>query len=212
LSRELKGGEKEIAGFFLSEVYNKSDVKEIVYNLEVEVWHLADSLSNLKTFINYGNGGHRSGTCSKGIIVNHIRNKDRATITSGLFSSGLIITCGGEAETGYYNGDDEWVETGQPLKVSITDCVQISGLFQDSSIDKYAVPFFPDNMTERIKYFHRGEVQELSEYIDNLVEKINHGRINHDIVVEAFRNLGIEPYEKIKQDLRGILRRAGKDV
>lgn len=211
LARELKGREKEIAGFFLSAVYNKSEAKDIVYDLETEVWHLAYSLSPDKAFINYGNGYHLSGTSSKGIIINYIGGKKFTTIGAGFFAKGPIITYGGLADPSYYDGDDELIQTGWSLHVSIDDNVNISGPWGLSICDKY-VSFEKNFPSQSRHHFSRNEISELSEYVHNLAERFKKGTANYRIVLETLRSLGPKPHEKIKQDIVDILKRAGRDV
>ncbi len=207
--RELNELEKKCAGFFLSAIYNKSGVKDIVYDLEAKVPNLAYKLLQDKAFINKGNGYDYSGTQAAGIIINYVENKDLTSITAGFAGSGPVVTYGSRAYSDYEDDDGETIET-VPLKVSFTKELVICGIHGDPIIDNNV--FINPNRNRYARNIILKEeidgILELRGYVDALKATFEQGRRDYRIVLDVLRGLGAQPQERIKQDITDILRRA----
>ncbi len=219
LVRELKGKEKEIAGFFLSAVYNKSEAKEIVFDLETEVWNLAYSLANDKVFINRGNGYNRSGTRADGLVINYLENRKLGTIFAGSCGSGQIITYGADVVAHYHDDEDNYHSLMAPLCVSVLEQVEIRVNHRRIHLDGSSIHIDNRLSIDKDKHYSYlfvkeeiDKIPELRQYIDNLQGKFEQGRRDYHTVIETIRGLGPQPHEKIKQDIVDILRRAGRNV
>jgi len=215
LERGLNAEEKSYAGFFVSVIYNKSDLSDIVYDLDVEVCNLAYALPASKAFINKGSGHWGSGTKSSGIIVNYVEKAKY--FTAGFAADGSIITYGGQASTGYWVGDfdegEDFVDSVS-LEVRLDDCLRIAGRYKDPEItDDLSITRDHYEHTRRvIKKEEISRIPELQEYTSILKSKFEQGRHDYRIAVETVRALGPKPNEKLRQDLLDILRRAGHDL
>jgi len=216
LERGLSEEERSYAGFFVSVIYNKSDLSDIVYDLDVEVCNLAYALPAPKAFINKGSGHWGSGTKSTGIIVNYVEKGKY--FTAGFAADGSIITYGGKASTGYWVGDfdegEDFVDSVS-LEVCLDDCLRIAGRYKDPEINQDLSirrdPYY-EHTRRVIKKEEISKIPELQEYINNLKDKFEKGRHDYRIVVETVRALGPKPNDKLRQDLLDILRRAGRDI
>lgn len=214
--RKLSADEQECAGFFISAVYNKSDISDIVYDLDVEVHNLAYCLPENKAFINKGIGHSNSGTKSKGIVVNYV--KPGTFLRAGFAADGPVITYGARPSTGYWIGDfdegEDFVDSVS-LDVSLDKILCIKGSYDDPkisdvlSIKKNRYSELPDLILNEDQV---REIPELHDYVFNLKSRFEQGRNDYRVAVETVRGLGPKPNEKIKQDLVNILRRAGRDV
>jgi len=211
--RELKDNEKDCAGFFLSAIYNKSDVKEIVYDLDIELSNLAYKLSQDRAFINRGNGYDYSGTQAQGIIINYVEGKNLNSITACYAGEGSVVTYGAIAYNAYNDDDDELIETVS-LNVTVSEKVRIHGLQSNPGIDEgISFSIWPHARASYHVWKHEMcKFPELQEYVDKLKARFEQGRNNYRIVLETVRSLGSEPHEKIRQDLVDILKRADKDI
>ncbi len=215
--RNLSADEKDHAGFFVSAVYNKSDVSDIVYDLDVEIHNLAYCLPENKAFINKGRGFQYSGTKAKGIIVNYVA--PGRFVNAGFAADGPVITYGAQPSTGYWVGDfdenDESFVDSVSLDVSLDKILCIKGSYEDPKIsdvlsikkNKYSeLPGLILNEDEIRK------IPELYNYVSNLKSRFEQGKNDYRIALETVRGLGPKPNEKLRQDLVDILKRAGKNV
>jgi len=216
LRRGLSSEERSHAGFFLSLIYEKSNVNEIVYDLDVEVHNLAYCLPENKAFINKGQGFQYSGTKSKGIVVNYV--KPGTFLTAGFAADGPVITYGARPSTGYWIGDfdegEDFVDSVS-LDVSLDEVLCIKGSYDDPkmsdvlSIKKNRYSELPSLILNEDQI---RKIPELHDYVSNLKSRFEQGRNDYRVAVETVRGLGPKPNEKIKQDIDDILRRAGRDV
>ncbi len=217
LERKLSADEKDTAGFFISAIYNKSDISEIVYDLDVEVRNLGYCLPEDKAFINKGNGFQHSGTKAKGIVVNYVGKIP--CLIAGFAADGCVITYGARPSTGYWVGDfdenDESFVDSVLLDVSLDEVLCIKGSYEDPVIsdalsikgNKYSeLPILVLNKDEI------GKIPELHGYVSNLKSRFEQGKSDYRIAVETVRALGPRPNDKLKKDIVDILRRAGKNV
>ncbi len=214
-TRELSDVERGFAGSFISAVYNKSEAKDIFYNLEIKVSNLAYELPPDKVFINRGNGYGLSGTRAKGLVINYLENKKLRGIDSGFEAKGSVVCYGAEASAYYVNYDDDYVETGNTKFSLFEQKLMIRGPCGNPQIHDgiaYGVWNGKCTDTKSVSKEEISKLPELQAYIGNLKSKFEQGRLDYNIVVETVRSLGPEPHEKIKQDIVDILRRSGRNV
>jgi len=94
------------AGFFLSCIYNKSNEKQIVYDLNVPLSGIGYKLPENKSLINKTHGSHNLGHQAAGVIVNY-GNYERENSCFAFNSSGIFVNYGeikgelGRNSTGY---------------------------------------------------------------------------------------------------------------
>lgn len=211
LTRELSDAEKYAAGFFLSAFYNKSELKDIVYDLDVEVKNLAFKLPADKAFINTGQGHNSSGTWAQGIVVNYVK---KSLFHGGFQAVGPLITYGGSHYSDHYDEDDLEIEDSC-LIVSVNNKVDIRAY---GSPAIYGPVRFDSIVTSPVSIGNImldvfiDRIPELRSYVDNLVSCFEKGRNDYRVAVETVRGLGPKPNEKIRQDIETILERAGRDV
>lgn len=215
--REFSADEKDHAGFFVSAVYNKSDISDIVYDLDVEIHNLAYCLPENKSFVNKGNGFQYSGTKAKGIVVNYV--KQGTFLTAGFAADGPVITYGAQPSTGYWVGDfdenDESFVDSVSLDVSLDKILCIKGSYDVPkisdvlSIKKNKYSELPDLILNEDEI---RKIPELHNYVSNLKSRFEQGKNDYRAVLETVRGLGPKPNEKLRQDIEAILQGAGKGV
>jgi hypothetical protein len=215
--REFSADEKDHAGFFVSAVYNKSDISDIVYDLDVEIHNLAYCLPENKSFVNKGNGFQYSGTKAKGIVVNYV--KQGTFLTAGFAADGPVITYGAQPSTGYWVGDfdenDESFVDSVSLDVSLDKILCIKGSYDVPkisdvlSIKKNKYSELPDLILNEDEI---RKIPELHNYVSNLKSRFEQGKNDYRAVLETVRGLGPKPNEKLRQDIEAILQGAGKNV
>jgi len=214
LTRKLNGMEYKYVGYFLSAIYNKSDAKEIVYDLDFKICNLAYRLSQERTFINRSGGYHNSGANAQGIIINYLENRNLQSIFAGSGARGQIITYGADADAFYYDDEDNYHSIMASFDVSVVEKVNFSldrsNILIQESLHITNPPY--SNSTLVIVKEEINKIPELRQYIDDLQGKFEQGRRDYHIVIETIRGLGPQPNKKIRQDLVDILKRAGQDV
>lgn len=211
LTRDLSDVERYAAGFFLSAVYNKSESKEIVYDLDVKVENLAFKLSADKAFINTGNGNDSIGTCAQGIIINYAK---KSLFHGGFQADGPFITYGGSHYSDHYDEDDLEIEDSC-LIVTVKDKVDIRALGSPAIYGPVrfdSIVCSPVSIGNIMLDVFIDRIPELRSYIDNLVGRFEQGRNDYRAVLETVRSLGPKPNETIRQDIETILKGAGKNV
>lgn len=224
-------------GDFVSVVYNKSPEKIIVYDFDIPIDFLAGRLSKDKIFINRGSVGFSVGHDALGALVNQnltysnfgiyasgpIINYGLAGNPMGDRSCGLLLNLGeADIQLGGLGGTNSGVliNMGKLLDLGVYS----QGLVINQgkcNVLRLLVPGGPILLLRKIPTVtvqkdrltlqpaECKKIPELVNYLNNLKQKFAQGKSDYHKILPVLDELGPEPHIKIKNDIEGILSRAG---
>lgn len=199
------------AGLFISAIYNKSQEKDIIFDLhECRIDLLAYKLVKGKRLINYEKLEGDTGFKSESPIINY-----GTMLEVGADSSSLIMNLGHADLLGGYGGNYRPEPT--PVIINFGTCSTITGTCgivlslkkPRSQVQYNDTPYKPNIL---LKPKDCKKIPELSHYLKQMQRKFELGRKDYTKALAALDELGPEPGEKIAKDIEEILRGYKYDV
>jgi len=206
-------------GYFLSALYNQMPDKTIVYDLKTKLDHVGHRLKKEKTLVNVG-ASDNFGEDSQGTIINH----GKVTYIVGAGASGFLINYRYCRQLGGYGTNGE--PTGLIINLGKAECVGSGSLGinygrtffveTDSKNPGILLNLNPKpvrslyNKNMWTKLYDRSKCEQMPElmnYLNNLRDKLEQGRLDWKKAINAVKELGENPGEKIRHDIEQILRK-----
>jgi len=206
-------------GFFLSALYNQIPDKTIAFDLKTIMYHVGHGLKKEKTLINIGTNDN-FGEDSQGTIINH----GRVSYAMGAGTSGFLINYRYCKHLGGYGTSGE--PTSLIINLGKADCVSSGSLginygrtfFVETDSKKPGILlnlnpqpvkslFNKDLWTKLYDRSRCEQMPELMNYLNNLRDKLEQGRLDWKKAITAVEELGENPGEKIRHDIEQILRK-----
>lgn len=197
------------AGPFISAIYNSVPDKHIHFDLDLDkgISYLGVNLAKDKVLVNTGNIGDYALYWSDATLI----NQGSINYFYGM-GKGQIIN--------YGKTNDSFSRTCNLLIVNLGDehiCIDEPGFFTTvinfKPMDESRYVFFHKLLEGRglrkAQYF---SIPEFGNYMTDLEEKLELGRKDYTKALETLAEFGPRPGEKIFEDIRNILKRAGKNV
>jgi len=198
-------------GIILSALYNRSNEKVMIYDLDIPLQHFGYELPNDRILVNKGRVGKYFGQKSKGIILNYgLTEWDVATDSHGLFLNygtsglgfgktfGVAINFGNIEELSIFSAHgyaiDYGTHTDKQKKRADVNYESLKG-HERRNLE-----------IERIMV-HDDGVPEVRNYLQDLKQKLEKGKNDHEKTIEIIKEFGEQPAQKIKKELNELFKR-----
>jgi len=218
----------DLAGLFVSAIYNKLPEKIINFDIDLDFFltHTGYNLPLGKTLIATGKNAKWLGEYAKGTILNY----SPGLLETGVWSSGLVInyaqsndpdftknSAGVAINLGNIRNFNITGRTGYLLdfsQVDTGDLIERKVMAEDILRDRRSNNYVERNnfIIEHMMTHEHKMIPELWEYLQQLKQLLEPGKDDYKKALAAVETLGQEPAKTIKTTINELFKRRGYDV